>query len=132
MLPLQRAATASWRRETNHTHPIIGVVNMPKKNCNKGRHREHPKLTREGVLLKQHQTRCLLGGGIPRQRRATAATSGKQSSGDFSTHNRDETYTGPSTAARNRSVSSGSKYKQSTSRQYVESSNCSTASHDKI
>jgi hypothetical protein len=50
----------------------------------------------------------------------------------LSTSNRNTKFTGPCSAAKNRSLSSGSTCKQSTSRQYVESSNCSTANYDSV
>jgi hypothetical protein len=37
LLLLRRAATAGWRRETNHIPRIIVVADMPRKSC-----REHP------------------------------------------------------------------------------------------
>jgi hypothetical protein len=56
----------------------------------------------KGVLFCPHHPRRLLRGSTPRQRRPAAATNG-----DFLTRNRDEKYTGPCTAATNRSVSPG-------------------------
>jgi hypothetical protein len=83
----------------------------------------------KGVLLRPHHPRCVRG-GAPRQQRAASDTPGVSGSSSHSGKKGPCTLISTRTAA-NRSVNSRSKCKQFTSRQYVESSNSSTADYDK-
>jgi hypothetical protein len=80
----------------------------------------------KGVPFCPHHPRRLLRGGSPRQRILAAATTG-----DFPTRKRNKNFNGPCTAETNRSIRPGPTCKPSTSRQYVESSNCSSANYDR-
>jgi hypothetical protein len=87
---------------------------------------------RKGVLFNVYQARSVLRGGSAEQRRATKAASSATGFGGWSSLSGKTECSDSCATERCRSVSSGYRCKQSTSRQYVESGDCSTENYDRV
>jgi hypothetical protein len=56
LLPLQRAATAGWQKETNHILPIIGAAKHAKEELQRRKAQRAPKITMGRVFSSNRTT----------------------------------------------------------------------------